>query len=381
MIYLYSILMPFVNAFAINAILSPLSIFIFLMLFLLSINITKLKINKKNIIYLFLILLSFTVTLINGLKYQSEDYYNQFFLYLLPIFLFFFAPYVLFNITKPTLIKISQASFYALLFVSIFVLIEFLLKNIFYIEIKLPRGSVQDFDASVAFINVYRPRGFTEESGHLALYISIMFPLSLLYMKSMSKLKFNLLFLIIFSSWFVTFSIASFVSYTIAASIIFLLNFKKYISSKYYLFIFSFVILSLIIMIPYLAEFLLNKLNSISFDERLSRILDSLNILKSGDFWDISFGFGPGYYSYFGVASPINFYLSLLMAYGIVGVIIFLTFSFNLLYKASKVSNFILFPLIASLFHYMFISNIWYPWFWWLTYTIIYAYNNKERGL
>ncbi|WP_337240683.1 O-antigen polymerase [Proteus faecis] len=372
--------MLFTNAFSINAILSPLTLMSSSILIYYYYSILRIKFNKKSFLFLFLSITSLISTITITISTANyHEYYSQIILYLSPFILFYLAPLFLFTIKKPNLIQLSKSAFFPLLIISIFVIIEFLLKNIFNITIILPRGGVSEFEAMVSILNIYRPRGFMEEPGHLALFISIFLPLSLFYANTLSKKNKVISISIFLSSWLLTFSIASFISATISLLITLLIErkIKFKLNAKSFFLFFIILGITLTFSIP-IIEVILNKLNSSSFNDRVEKTFYSLDLIKNGNFFDFIFGLGPGYYIKYDIPSPINLYLNIITGYGISGLTFLLIFITSLTFKAIKLSPLILFALMTSLLHYLFISNIWYPWFWWLASIITYSYKYRK---
>lgn len=302
------------------------------------------------------------------------------------------------KMSKLSFYSLGKFSTYALITVSIGVLIDFLLANLYglYLSDIVPYSFDKMEQTQSLNGLLLRPRGLSAEPGFTAVIFEMFLPLSYLYLKNFKQRKY---FIYLFSllCYLLLTSAASIISILISYILIqIIFNKKKYFFVK--LFIFSIVILFFI-------QFYLNL--SSDFDifkyiigEKIDRffmgddiraeILNSLFSIWQSNPFGIGFGsvsqsFQLGNKAIGSVllygAGALNLYLEILLSSGFIGFLSFIFFIFfkikNVLQsKNTTVKRVLLLALFSVSIHHFFISEIWFPMIW-----VLFALTNNIKTL
>lgn len=397
LVYVFSL--PYISAFAFTSTVSLPLIFAVGLFFTMALEmICTVKLPPGFVgfdlvyvlLFLFLVVFSFVI---NG--YGIGKSLNHTIAYLSTFLLFYVAvKFALFNLNNTSLAfkRILQAITYATCISAIFANVEFISVNVFKLDLNqfIPRAvEGEDFYNPTVVGLFIRARGFATESGHFTLMMELFSPLTIYYLyfsgycKWGALLKVILVIIILFSFFFAA-SSASFIIIPVAVALaavvrvkrIFLYvqrDLKKFITTtlvasgifivfNYFLSLYALILLSLA-----------DKLDSTSFDDRQERI---------DFFYDKFFHFDPvmqlcgagpaGFINlgYDESKSSLSLYYKLAFETGYLGLLLFTLLIFyvllNTLQIRSKVGFFLLISVISGVVHYYFISNYWYPWFWFI---------------
>lgn len=371
----------------------------------------KILINKHDLFLGLFLILALSSSLYNNLIWFSSKSLNHTLAYFYVIILsYFLLKLSLLNI------KYDKQYFYSSIIIGVFLAssfgcFEFALKSFLNIQLDefLPRQSVNEYDPT-ALGEYIRIRSFTEESGHFAFYLELMFPLSLLIIKK--KLCHKMLqdsFIYIFSTitliaFILTFSSAGFGIVIMFYVIIFLppstTGFIKKMIKKKIILLKLFITCLILAIISFIYidqlsnfwnifyELVFGKLGTGSADDRSSRIATGLEIFNASDIINKLIGYGPGAYEKLNIDSIVSLYFTYLLEVGYLGVFCFFMFIFSLIiyihekfWKLNK--RLLLFSIACGLTHFLFISNYWYPWIWFVIITMEIIkknnYQNKEN--
>ncbi len=114
-------------------------------------------------------------------------------------------------------------------------------------------------------------------------------------------------------------------------------------------------------------------MDSFSYDDRQDRINFFYNNFFHLDFLKKLYGAGPAGSILMGfdeTRSILSLYYSVTFELGFLGLLcILLFFSYTLLNSLkikTKIGFFLLISIISGVFHFHFIANFWYPWFWFI---------------
>ena len=281
--------------------------------------------------------------------------------------------------------------YYTTAFVSVFVIIEFFLKAYLMIPIDnyIPRPAVKELE--VLALGYFRARGFAEEPGHQAFYLEVMGPLAAYYLYSHQKyVSFAVFLCVYFVSILFTFSVASFLilpTSVIIVSTIYVLKkrnaFKKV--HKGVLLFFALFLFALFNLFSFYEVFSIKDIvdqvvskastSSTSGSDRVTRFHEFVNVFSDSSIFHLLFGFGPGAYKNLGINSVVSLYPTLLLETGILGLLFFLLFLLSLMVdifrKTDLFGYFVAISFLSCVLHFIFISNYWYPWFWFLAALIV----------
>lgn len=396
---LYVVTMPFISAFAFTGTISiPLILSVFLMILMTGSLFNSGKfpegfIGLDIVIILLLILLAIFSFIVNG--WGNSKALNHTIAYLSTFLLFHVA--IKFSLfvardRKKTFRKVLTWLSYITVISACFANLEFLLSNVFRININdyIPRPSEAEamYDATVLGL-FYRARGFAPESGHFAFMMELFSPITIYYLyfstfcRWRSSLKVAAFILMILTIIF-TVSTASFVIVPVVfliASIVYgdiVFSFVKNNFSKVFV---AFVLISAALLIlNYFFSFdkfilfsITDKLDSVSFEDRQSRIdffYDSflrLDIIKQFT------GVGPAGFDILGFdeISILSLYHNVTFELGLFGLVLLLSLFLYVLTSILRLRNslgfFLLMSFLSGLIHYYIIANFWYPWFWFIT--------------
>ena len=397
LLLLYIFTMPFVSAFSFTGTLSmPLFLVVFLFMLMGIEVISSGKLPPGFIgfdlllICLFLLLVIFSYAT-NGLG--NSKALNHAIAYTSTFLLFYITVKFVFFITENKNLLIRQV----LQFLSFTTIVsaafsnaEFILNNFFGFDVNeyihRPLEGEEFYNPMVVGLFV-RARGFATESGHFTLMMELFSPLVVYYMYFSGFCKWHaalkVLFVIsIFFSFVFAASSASFVIIPVAIALAGLVHLKKIyfyvrrnpsgilIAST----IATFIILVFNYFFSLSALVLLSvtdKLDSSSMDDLQSRIDFFYNTFTGFDFIKKLSGAGPAGHEILGYEQSIlSLYYSIPFELGFLGllliVLLFLYFIACTLKIKTKIGFFLLLSVISGVIHYYFISNFWYPWFWFI---------------
>jgi hypothetical protein len=385
----YILLIPLVNAFAPSR-WTPLPLIFLLSLFLIRIFTLKVYfLNQKEDLFLFIFTFLSLITTIFSIDYFNNKTINHILALLTVIIIYYLF-------TKSILIKVGNFErlfkycSISVFYVSLFIILEFISVNMFKFKIDeyIYRPIVKEYYSTMFGGIYYRPRGFAEESGLMAVFYEVFLPISVIYIRNKSLLFKLVYFSISLFSYLLLSSAVSILIAFIVILIWFLLDFAKehyrLISIRGVLFIFFLLLFILFfkdIIKLYFEETVILKLSSFfSFQgyepssiDRLEKYKQFLNL-----FFNYPLGIGWGIAAscagnYKGIDIPvgfISFYVEIISASGILGFFFFLCFIFVKIYKVLMVWSFngkiYFISLLWALGHYIFISNYWLPWLWFL---------------
>ncbi len=400
----YILLMPFVSAFSISA-WAPLPLIFLLTLFMLQVVTLKVSFSYQRDDLLLVLFALLSVALISfSFSFFDSKTINHIAALLTVIFIYYFFVKNLINkVTKFDLIfKYCAIS---ILFVSIYIIIEFLaIMSGFQIDDFIFRPTVEIMDATVFGGSYLRPRGFAEEAGHMAMFYEVYLPLSFIYIRDKGVIVILLFYSVVLPGYFLLFSSASIASFVFVILIWFLIEFIKFIKKPILRMPRKVVLLGFILLfgsliyheriISYFGEAVIVKLLGIlnisdSFDpssaDRLEKYGQFFNLISE---YPLGIGWGIAASSmgnYKGINIPsgfISLYAEIFAASGIVGGFIFLSFLVVKLIKTMKIWSFngkiYFISFLWVLVHYLFASNYWLPWIWFLMALIDISYHRNK---
>jgi hypothetical protein len=411
----YIFTMPFVSAFAFTDIISfPLIFGVFLFIIMIVTIIRSGKLPKGFlgldliILFFFLFFVVFSY-LINGLGNSKS--LNHTVAYLSTFLVFYVAiKFTLFNAQDKNLLlkQILKVITYTTVLSALYSNVEFISSNVFRVNLNdyIPRPTEIEawYDATVLGF-FYRARGFAPESGHFTFMMELFAPLAIYYLYFTGLCKWHKFFkglsiIFIVLSFIFAVSTASFIIVPLAFICASVFYAKKiYFCIKRYLskFVISTILIStIVILLNYFFSFytlillsITSKLDSSSFDDRQARIhffntnFSRFNLIKK-----IS-GAGPAGYNILGFDesnSILSLYHNITFEIGFFGIFLILLLFFYLILSALKIKNkigfFLLASLLSGIFHFYFIANFWYPWFWFIAaFTVFYNSYKKFKSL
>lgn len=379
LLLLFIFFTPFTSYFAISGWLRlPIVLSLITSLFFLVSFIQRKKIKFDFFfvedIFLFFFLITVYISFLLG--YLEIRSLNHTLAYTISILLFFFTTKLIISNTDVSIKDISKTACNSFYIVSLIIILDSLLKNIYDIEL---RSMFVEPDGKVANMNYYIRSGFysvagvAEEPGNMAFYLNIFFSFAAFYYKSINK---NLILLIVI---LIICQLMMLSSSGIANAIIalFLISFFSIFKNpKLILSIFFFGLLSVI----YITFFSNDRFKS-NFNIIFNKVLFSESKHSSSQarinqwsrgldnfFKHPIFGNGPG----FGVNEDqegyLSVYLTILSDIGIIGFLLFALFLTIIFLKAYKIpkdfSKIVLFGIITSYLHIFVISDFYQPSFW-----------------
>lgn len=392
--YIFS--MPFVSAFAFTNIISFSLIFAVLLLLLMLISILKAAKLPPGflgfdllIILLFLFNVTFSYSM-NG--WGNAKSFNHTVAYFATFSLFYIpVKFTLFNITDTNKVfkNVLRMITYTITISAVYANVEFISSNLFGINLNdyIPRPNDDQTFYNATVLGVfYRARGFAVESGHFTFMMELFSPLSIYYMYFSGFCKWRkviklMIVLIVISSFIFAVSTASFVIIPIAVTLASLINIRPivgYIKKHTTRFLLTAAVVSTAVLV-FNYFFSIYALIILSISEKVDYGLDyrQANIaffFKKFFQFDITqqiIGAGPAGILILGYDlnnAILNLYYSITFELGFLGVFLFISllfyFIFHFVTLKSKISFFLLISIFAGMMHYYFISNFWYPWFW-----------------
>ncbi|TAF46605.1 MAG: hypothetical protein EAZ51_01310 [Sphingobacteriales bacterium] len=275
---------------------------------------------------------------------------------------------------------------------SCFGCLEFVLKGFYEIKLDelIPRAAVIKYNPT-ALGELVRIRSFMEESGHFSFYLELLYPICILIIRnklssSILGFKFSILFaLTSLVAFILTFSSAGIAIVILAYFIIFFpqkfwvilknifFNPVKrlyfFLTLLFLLFLVEVFFTNIIIVYDIFDEIVFGKLNEGSADDRQDRIVGALQLFDNSNIIHKLIGYGPGAYDKLKIESIVSLYFTYLLEVGYIGLFIFTLFTFFLFQKVFYAfegmnRKLFLFSIFCAIVHFLFISNYWYPWFW-----------------
>lgn len=369
-------------------------------LYLLSVSL-RIKFNymqyrKEDLLLLLcLFMLSFS-----GILHLNEKTIN----YLLAYSFTFIISYLLLKgvfckfVTAQNALKVNSI---AILFVSLFLVVEFGLRYFFSFNIQdfIPRT----VDAQATYLTIFnRSYGFSNEPTNVAMYLNILAPIGLwqLWMwrrKHKLILKLFLTFLVVFG-WLTTFSAAAVVSLTVSmflsVGLMWLCNPQSLFRLRTSTILCFFVVVVCVISIA------TNERISATISEFAQPIIQKITLQRGGEGSRISrwqndiqeiearpvIGHGPGYRSSKLGSSSVNWYLFILLEGGIASLIPLLLFigcsALRILNSFVPGKYFFLVGFLAGAIHLSAVSTFYDPFLWLLLILFYVTYNTyKQRTL
>lgn len=399
----FIILLPFVSAFALSGTLTLSVLWSVLLLFIFlldSIKFDKIytagKIENVLIsIFYFGALLGY---IFNGFLKTKPT--NHLIAYTVTVFLFFilinqiFLKYMKDSNFMNTILKYIS---YTILFVSFFTFLEFTLKFFVGIDVNdfIPRPIRSGYEHNVLDIILPRVRGFASESGHHAMMMETLGPISVYYFYLVSNelklLRFIFILLIIFS-FFLAFSAGAFIFLPLSIFLVFLYSviFRKF---KPIIILKSFLILLGLNLGLYLFtnlnpalvlySIVKEKLDgSGSLEDRSTRLLNFSEVYESSSYFHKFFGYGPSGFRIAGLEDSIlSLYPTFLFETGVIGLLGFIMFVLYIIYIIIKINKpikiYLLVGFLSCLMHYAIVGGYWRPWIWFLAAFSLYVFRNE----
>lgn len=352
------------------------------------------KISKKYFNSEELFLLAFLMLLmLNTLFFQYGFNYILAYIYVFAILYFIlkvgFLRYV-------DIKKSMNANTYGILFVSIFILSNFILEFGFGFSLQNEIPRLTNADALYLGI-ITRSYGFSEEPAYVAHYLNTLGPIGLWNLwqnfgaSFIKKMSYTL---IIGVAWLLLFSTAGIVLLTFAVCVVLIYKLLTRFSLRvkrftFYIGISSFVILVVVTFYIsqnlYLISYLEPMITRITFSGEHGSSFQRLNTWKNDiNLWSEApiIGHGLGYTSMLGRRSSLNWFLFLALEAGILAPLLIIFFIAFVLYRMTKLNHdikyFFMIGLIAGTSHFMLISTF-YNSFVWLLIIIFYQYRLQKR--
>lgn len=363
-----------------------------------------LKINRKLLIYLSPSIIFIVYVIFNSLiniQFNS-GYFNHVLSYISSVLFFFIVPLWYFESFK---FKYNSKQLFIdiciiTLLSSLYACFQFVLNNFFSLNLDdFLYWPSSDISNAMALGQYFRTKSFFAEPGHFALFLECFIPLIYWYFFKKDKKHYfilkKILFFTIIISFILTISAAGFFCLFSAVLIAFLLNIKYFISSiPKIIFKISILIGLLCLLFYYTNSYFpvfdliftnsIDKLDSGSSEDRMDRLNVFFNIVSDMNFVESFFGFGPnatvtlGYGEFYTI---VLLYPLIFIELGFFGLLFFLSIVCYFIYYSFQIKGNIRFyiqiSLISILMHYLFISNYWYPYLWFLG-IFIFLYNKYQ---
>jgi hypothetical protein len=406
LLQLYILSLPFVSAFAYSGTIT-ISVLLAVCLFsLMTISILEFLKTPPGFIGYDLILFSlFTIItifsfMVNGMGNSTS--FNHTVAYTTTFLVFYGA--VKFALFKPAdkdwvFIQVLKGIAFVTFISALFANAEFISNNFFDHDLTqyIPRpGEDNDHYRPTAIGLFYRARSFSPEPGHFAYMLEMFTPVTIYYMYFSGLCKWKAFFkgsvvILIVSSFIFAVSTASFVIIPAAMLLATIIHFKKITtflkrqSTRFY--ISSAIITGITLFINY--TFSISSLLLLSITDKKENGLDyrqeNINFFFqkffSFDFTQQIVGAGPAGVNILGYdeqSAILNLYYSVCFETGYLGLLLMLSLFGYFLWKAVAIKNkigfFLVLSLLSGMMHFYFISNFWYPWFWFIAAFTIFCY-------
>ncbi len=417
LLLLYIFTMPFVSAFAFSGTISLPLIFAVVLFMIMGVEIVLSGKFPRGFIgfdvvilfiFLFFVLLSFGI---NGLGNTLS--LNHTIAYISTFSLFYVTiKFTFFCIKDKDLLfkRVIQFITYTTIISAIYANAEFISSNFFDVDLNdyvlRPSAAEESYKPTVlAFF--YRARGFATESGHFTFMMELFSPLAVYFMYFSGFCKWHpsikaLLSVIIVFCFLFAVSSASFVIIPLAVFLASLIHMKRiffYIKRQTFkFFAVSGIVAVIIILFNYFFSFyalillsISDKLDSNSFEDRQQRVNFFYDKFSHFDLIKKIIGVSPAGFDIMGFDESkaiLSLYYSITFEIGLLGLflilLLFIYFFFHALNIKKTIGFFLLISIISGIFHYYFIANFWYPWFWFIAaFTILcskHSYYSEFRA-
>ncbi|MEH1904711.1 MAG: O-antigen ligase family protein [Nostoc sp.] len=397
---LYIMLVPFITAFSLTRWL-PLPLLYMMPVSIYLIVIRRLKIFKEDLEIILMVILGITGMFfaLDKLGIKNLNYISAIFT---SIFFFYIVFKSLINRFKSINVLASSLAF-SLAFVSIFIIIEFIVSNYLGITISdfVPYGNTNKLTDATLMGSIIRPRGLAIEAGHMATFYELALPLSFIYLKDKPLSILISYYSLVLSGYILLFSAASFVALPLAilVSAVIRIRSKSSIALVIGIVMITFIALSSDIARPYINETVGVRLEIfLDPSQRENSVADDRSDIYqtiSNLFLVAPFGIGWGTASqmavdneaFAGIMMPegggfISLYGEILIASGLLGLLLFLRFItkkiIQLLRLSSLESQLVLIAVLSLSIHYIFISNYWFPMLWLSLVLADHVYKNEK---
>jgi O-antigen ligase len=294
--------------------------------------------------------------------------------------------------------KLFRINAIAVLFVSIFVVLEFGGHYFFNTNIRKIMQFGNVYYEATYLVVFNRAYGFSTEPTNLGFYFNALGPLAIWYwlkLSNLKQIKKALVLCTMFLGWIFTFSASAFGAFAMSAFAIILLKSKKKIKISMNKLLLFFILLTLVITsytiyttssssennIPQLINPILNK---ISLTGQASQENSRIN-LWARDLYRAKekpiLGYGPGSTTIGFGGSSVNWYLTVLVENGVLAllcILLFFFFTFKRMIQSKLVNrNYFLLGFIASCIHLATISTFYDPAIWLLI--ILFNVSNEQN--
>ncbi|MEH2458233.1 O-antigen ligase family protein [Nostoc sp.] len=397
---LYIMLVPFITAFSLTPWL-PLPLLYMMPISIYLIVIRRLKIFKEDLEIILMVILGIT-----GMFFALDKLGIKNLNHTCAIFTSIFFFYIVFKslINRLKSINLLASSLaVSLAFVSIFIIIEFILSNFLGITISdfIPYGDTSKLTEATLMGSIIRPRGLAVEAGHMATFYELALPLSFIYLKDKPLPILLSYYLLVLSGYTLLFSAASFVALPLAilVSAVVRIRSKSSIALVIGIVMITFIALSSDIARPYINEtvgvrfeiFLdpSQRTDSVADDrsDKYQKISDLFLVAPFGIGWGTASQIAVDNEAFAGIMMPegggfISLYGEILIASGLLGLLLFLRFIskkiIQLLRLSSLESQLVLIAVLSLSIHYLFISNYWFPMLWLSLVLADHVYKNEK---
>ncbi|MDF5737004.1 MULTISPECIES: O-antigen ligase family protein [unclassified Nostoc] len=397
---LYIMLVPFITAFSLTPWL-PLPLLYMMPVSIYLIVVRRLKIFKEDLEIILMVILGI-LGMFFALDKLGIKNLNHICAILTSIFFFYIVFKSLINRFKSINVLASSLAF-SLAFVSIFIIIEFIVSNYLGITISdfVPYGNTNKLTDATLMGSIIRPRGLAIEAGHMATFYELALPLSFIYLKDKPLSILISYYSLVLSGYILLFSAASFVALPLAilVSAVIRIRSKSSIALVIGIVMITFIALSSDIARPYINETVGVRLEIfLDPSQRENSVADDRSDIYqtiSNLFLVAPFGIGWGTASqmavdneaFAGIMMPegggfISLYGEILIASGLLGLLLFLRFItkkiIQLLRLSSLESQLVLIAVLSLSIHYIFISNYWFPMLWLSLVLADHVYKNEK---
>ncbi|MEH2317123.1 O-antigen ligase family protein [Nostoc sp.] len=397
---LYIMLVPFITAFSLTPWL-PLPLLYMMPISIYLIVIRRLKIFKEDLEIILMVILGIT-----GMFFALDKLGIKNLNHTCAIFTSIFFFYIVFKslINRLKSINLLASSLaVSLAFVSIFIIIEFILSNFLGITISdfIPYGDTSKLTEATLMGSIIRPRGLAVEAGHMATFYELALPLSFIYLKDKPLPILLSYYLLVLSGYTLLFSAASFVALPLAilVSAVVRIRSKSSIALVIGIVMITFIALSSDIARPYINEtvgvrfeiFLdpSQRTDSVADDrsDKYQKISDLFLVAPFGIGWGTASQLAADKEVFAGIMMPegggfISLYGEILIASGLLGLLLFLRFItkkiLQLFRLTSLESQLVLIAVLSLSIHYLFISNYWFPMLWLALVLADHVYKNEK---
>ncbi|NEU76495.1 hypothetical protein PI95_029270 [Hassallia byssoidea VB512170] len=398
---LYIMLIPFIAAFSLTPWL-PLPLLYMMPISIYLIVIRRLKIFKEDLEIILMVIMG-----ILGMFFAIDKLGVKNLNHTCAISTSIFLFYIVFKslINKLKSINILASSFaLSLAFVSIFIIIEFILSNYLGITISdfIPYSTTDELADATLMGSIIRPRGLAVEAGHMATFYELALPLSFIYLKDKPLPILLSYYLLVLSGYTLLFSAASFVALPLAIllSAVVRIRSKNSIVLVIGIVMITFIALSSDIARPYIDETVGVRLeifldpsqqsNTVTVNDRSEKYQKISNLFLVAPFgigWGTGAQMAADQEVFAGIMMPegggfISLYGEILIASGVLGLLLFLRFItkkiIQLFRLSSLESQLVLIAVLSLSIHYLFISNYWFPMLWLSLGLADHVYKNEK---